>query len=677
MAWPEQRFISSYLVYRSTDSKESTLNSIYCFLRQTWPVKELVVLNTTTNPIVPDEAKSSVREVAAKLAPLGQLKISAVKLLKGEWVFQWLPSVWYDAKCLEFFAENIFDGVDIVYADNLNAYCCNVRCYSKGLLNDQGSDQKFIESIENKKCVMLPTGLINTGTETTVQRKATTSNLHRDCDNSVILQLGRLGDIINVLPICKSMCDRLGRKTKLMIHTSYANVIDRVSYVEPILFDGSIHDVRAAEAILNKQGKSYINCMFFGNTTNEKHGENFLKAQWDKLGYYDKWGNLPVVFDKRDLSAEKRIVDKLRAKTNPYVVVCWSSYSSPPSDAQRAWIDRLVGKECKRWGYDIVNISDVKADNFIDMLGLLEKAALLICADTSILHLNRATTTPSIHFGKTNFECSGNVENVIFHCPWSDMTAWESSITKSIHSILRPDMPVVPMQIKGKSRMSVICYLPPPDVGYNSVFLENMAQNPSTFKITYISETEEYGPQHLLATPIKVGKTSHETAIGIFNEVINVADSLNTEFFMVIEPDCRVKGNAWDERLLYEALTYNPDFVAAGTPVAFNIQFASPGIRAVCKILLRDYNRLTGSDIYPLKDEWMERNQWAFFPNGCFAIYRTKEAVKAWRANTYANKPWDVRIGMELFRLLGISYLEQFSLVSQALSFNGECFIKR
>lgn len=146
---------------------------------------------------------------------------------------------------------------------------------------------------------------------------------------------------------------------------------------------------------------------------------------------------------------------------------------------------------------------------------------------------------------------------------------------------------------------------------------------------------------------------------------------------MVIEPDCRVHGEFWDRTLFYEGMTINREFVLAGTPVAFHTQFASPCIRTFVQVYLRDYNRRTGTQVRPLAGEWLKQHEWAFFPNGALAIYRTKETIQAWRNRIFLGTPWDMRIGLELARTLGFDYFDRFALLTKELSFNGECYTTR
>jgi len=664
-------------VVRPCDLRDAALNSIYCFIRQTWPVKELIVVNSTGVALAPPNA--DIQEVVGLPLPYGELRNQALALATGEWIFNWLPDAWYAPEYLDTLLGKA-NGANVLLYGQDRRFCGYAKAaLGKIRYDDHGYEHLFLGQLGTPVAVHSDRVLAHHVKSETKVRDAEAPKLtvaSPKPDGSVIVNLGRIGDIINVLPVCRALFLRSGIAPKMMVCPEFAAILERVSYVEPVLFQGSLHDAESAVKEVEGTGLKATNCMFFGTSKNRKTGANFLKAQWEKLGYLEQWGKLPLVFDRRNATAETAVFDRFNPDS-PYVVTCLKSHSSPPTDAEAAWVQKLLAELCREWGWSVVDISEVRLDNFADFLLLLENAKLLVCADTAILHLNRATNTPSIHFGRPKWECSGRVENVVFHCPWIELTLWENSIREAFLSVARPDLPSVPLLIHGKPRLVSICYLPPPEVGHNDVFFRNLSANPPTFPVHYVSETPDYQPQHLLAEPIRCGANTHVTGIGIFNEVIKVAEQLDAEFFMPIEPDCRVKGGAWDERLLREALAHNPDFLLAGTPVPFHTQFAGPGVRTICRLIVREYNRVTGAHIYSLRDEWLPREQWTLFPNGCFAIYRTKEVVAAWKSGIYTDKPWDMRVGLELARTYGLEYLERFSPVTQALSFNGECFIQR
>jgi len=64
----------------------------------------------------------------------------------------------------------------------------------------------------------------------------------------VHVNTGRYGDIICFLPVLLNEYKETGVKARLVISKDYASILDGVSYVEPLVFDGRFEDVSGAIA---------------------------------------------------------------------------------------------------------------------------------------------------------------------------------------------------------------------------------------------------------------------------------------------------------------------------------------------------------------------------------------------------------------------------------------------
>lgn len=486
-----------------------------------------------------------------------------------------------------------------------------------------------------------------------------------------IVQLGRNGDILNILPVARHIFQKTGLKPKVMVCREYLPIFERVTYAEPELWSGTVSDCEKAIREAKTKYATVHNTMYFGTSPNQEVCQNYCVAEWRSMGMEHEWGKLPLVFDRRDVRAEEELVRKY-APEWPYVILNLSGFSSACPDPD--WIRDVVTTACR--GLGVVDITALRVPNFIDLLGLLEWASLLVTTDTSILHLNRAGQTPCIHFGRDGWANSGYVENVVGVFHYSTMQAKRREIQDCIRRQLgtsrsRP-------KVSARDEMVNILYLPWRGVGDPTVFLKNLEENKPAYPLLTVSDDSSWAPNVQLPTKLRVVPENPCVVWqAVMDVVMSVVERAGTEYFLVLEPDCRVFGDGWDERILDGAKVGARDFVCSGTPVFFNTRFANSEIKNRCRTIRNRYNAMTGSHIFDLTDDWISRGEFAFFPNGALAIFKTEAAVEAWRASVRRDTPWDLTMGLGFWTSLGMKYFDRFSPNTAILSFNGECFTTR
>lgn len=221
----------------------------------------------------------------------------------------------------------------------------------------------------------------------------------------IYVQLGRAGDILNVLPLCKRDADA-GRRPALMVAEQFASLLDGVTYVDPLIFRGPFEDVLAAHheacdiAKRSTDGLRSVVCpQIYGRDlfVNEDCS-SFLRQSWAQVPGSPPWGSLPLVFDRRDLTRERGVAKQLlqRATGKPYIVLALSGTSSPfphGPDLNR-YLRSKLGKE-----FDFVDVSGFVAPRFYDLLTVLNNAHAIVTVDSGVLHLAAAVPmTPVIAF---------------------------------------------------------------------------------------------------------------------------------------------------------------------------------------------------------------------------------------------------------------------------------------
>jgi len=213
---------------------------------------------------------------------------------------------------------------------------------------------------------------------------------------TAIVQLGKYGDICNLLPIAKHLHDK-GNTPHWVVNINYMSVLAGVDYVhaDPVHF--SVTRIKDA---LNYARASYgrvLNGQPYGKEYTGPKDDSYNLLAWKSCGFgehFDDVDTFPLVFNKRDFDREDFLAEQHGCKNAgaPIILLAVGCARSSPFPSRAVFADaiqRKFGSRCK-----IVDLCDVKAARIYDLLGLFEKASLLITADTYAVHL--ATAAPML-----------------------------------------------------------------------------------------------------------------------------------------------------------------------------------------------------------------------------------------------------------------------------------------
>jgi len=208
------------------------------------------------------------------------------------------------------------------------------------------------------------------------------------------VQLGRYGDILNILPLCREYAKSY--TVHMVVAKEFANILDGVTYVTADVVNIDVKDFAAANEYAKKTYANVCTSQVDGNGSSMKTGErNFTLANWANVDprYVAAYQTLPLVLDNRNAEREKWLVDSIEASSLPRVLVNFEGHSTPMHNREEVF-DRLW-KYClnKYW---VLNIGLLRVRRLYDMLGSFEKADLLVTVDTSTLHLGYAVKIPTI-----------------------------------------------------------------------------------------------------------------------------------------------------------------------------------------------------------------------------------------------------------------------------------------
>jgi hypothetical protein len=208
--------------------------------------------------------------------------------------------------------------------------------------------------------------------------------------------LGRLGDLINALPIFHAESQSTGEPCRVMCCAEYAPLFEGTSYVKCIPFNGTDNELRRAHAEASKESQA-VSLQVIGDTATVKditYGPaGFAEAQTDsfqKEAFWlsknqELWSKQPrPIFDKRDEQRENAFARRHSAMRSICVAALGKSSPFP-------YKDLLFELLRNRFPDSVIcDLADYKAHRFYDFLNVLGGAHCLVTVDSAFLHLAHA-----------------------------------------------------------------------------------------------------------------------------------------------------------------------------------------------------------------------------------------------------------------------------------------------
>lgn len=226
--------------------------------------------------------------------------------------------------------------------------------------------------------------------------------------NTIVVALGRYGDIINVLPCVEHFSRQLNpegdNRCPVMVSEPFADILDGCPYAKPVVFDGNFTETDLAVEYARNLGYEDIRVARIterdiGVTTQCEH---FNQEQWRQIGCLPLWDTLKLTFPARNRKREQGLIDWHRPcpEGAPFGLYNFSGKSSPLAGGV-SWVVRNMGMIRQSLGAKSLiwlDLGKVKAERLYDLLGLMDAASILVTGDTSTLHLAAASKVPTINF---------------------------------------------------------------------------------------------------------------------------------------------------------------------------------------------------------------------------------------------------------------------------------------
>jgi hypothetical protein len=203
------------------------------------------------------------------------------------------------------------------------------------------------------------------------------------------VQTGRLGDILNAIPLAWHHFQKTGQKPLFMSAKAFATVLDGFSFLEPVVFDGEWMDgikatFEARKLTLDVRVSQICGKGLFV----PRLCSSFARESWVAARAEVPWGTLPLIVDRRSPEREALVLEQAALDGRPLVLLSLGGVSSPFHRSQQleAFLRERVGMD-----FQVLNLDEIRVSRLYDLLCLYEAAHCLVTTDTATLHLAHAT----------------------------------------------------------------------------------------------------------------------------------------------------------------------------------------------------------------------------------------------------------------------------------------------
>lgn len=269
--------------------------------------------------------------------------------------------------------------------------------------------------------------------------------------NAVEIQLGRAGDIINILPAIPLLEKKYGRIT-LMVSRDYSSLLDGISYCNVDVFQDRFENINQAVAIARQRYDKVLVSSVYGHGWNVPHGTpSFCIESWKMIGLEHEFGKHPLIFDRRSPEREQALISQF-PQDKPWILYCGTGHSSPFKHADL--LEQGLARFSDR--FHIINIGKIRAERFYDILGLMDRAACLVTIDSGPLHLARASRVPVVALVTdipTLWHGATCPPNTVFKCRYGEFVGQAAALFHAIDKVARNAIPIARKPILGCPRL--------------------------------------------------------------------------------------------------------------------------------------------------------------------------------------------------------------------------------
>lgn len=333
-----------------------------------------------------------------------------------------------------------------------------------------------------------------------------------------------------------------GQKPAIMVAAQFRAIVDRLDYVQPVIWEGSWDDLTGAV----KQAKRDFDEVVITSTYGREFPINqrlssFQLDQWHRAGCLDKWDTLPLVLP-RPANAKELATQYIKGPTILYADHSQSS-PFPHKDELYAMLKDDFGATHK-----ILRLSEVRLDNPLDLLALYDAASLIIAVETMHVHLSKATDTPVIALATDTpspWHGSAPSKRFRFYCRYSEFDTRCQQLIEAARAALKGVKPNASYRETGK----VSCIIPilKPDAAMLNKCLE--AVLPQVDEVITTRELGGIVPDGTITSPKLRHVIGNESGVGFGRNVNFGAKHATGELLLILNDDLYIAPDAVQKML--------------------------------------------------------------------------------------------------------------------------------
>lgn len=260
-------------------------------------------------------------------------------------------------------------------------------------------------------------------------------SINRHC----IVQLGKIGDILNILPLVRHIYVTEGQKPILMVHKDYGEIVSDLDYCEAEEWSrGAWSDLSMAVSDARKKYRRVTISQIHGDRWQlERKCTSFCIESYRMAKHEEDWGKHPLELT-RDAIREEKLVSDCKIDPNRKLVLINSNGVSSPFQHGK---ELLALPDVTK--FQVIDLSQVRATRFVDLLGLYDIAHTVVTTDTATLHLAEASHVPVVALvtdKPTSWHASPQKGNIVLTVPYHE---FEKRRTEIKDAIERPHVNVI------------------------------------------------------------------------------------------------------------------------------------------------------------------------------------------------------------------------------------------
>lgn len=256
-----------------------------------------------------------------------------------------------------------------------------------------------------------------------------------------LVLLGRLGDVINALPIAHYYAQLTQCPVPMVVARPFVSVLDGVGYVSAETWEGDYWSTLTEAVIWARQRYRTVYCLQTGakGLDTPRRCESFCEEAYASARMMGQRGRFPLVFDQRCAVREDALLAR-HDLSRPFLLHSLVSVNTafPAASGLLSAIKRVAAPDVR-----LIDTNTAGAQRIHDLLALYDRAAGLVTVDTATLHLAAASRVPYIALlndtvSTSAWYASKPLGNCVYSMRYSEVAARTEELAEVVSQLLKP-----------------------------------------------------------------------------------------------------------------------------------------------------------------------------------------------------------------------------------------------